>query len=137
MPPPGMDWTEPTPWTGSVHSVRAGLIAVTANKIFLYIVGNVCSTNPGAEGSVRQLMVQLPNGDAHIDLSIQIFDTYTRSKVNVAPPLNPNLTPRDDRTQSLPYNGNGRSLLNYLWGKHCHYRQESMQLCGSLSKSII
>jgi len=42
-------------------------------------------------------------GDAYIDLSIHLFDTYTRSKVNAAPPLNPNLTPRDDRTQSLPY----------------------------------
>ena len=43
-------------------------------------------------------------GDAYIDLSIHLFDTYT-SKVNAAPPLNPNPTPRDDRTQSLPYMG--------------------------------
>jgi hypothetical protein len=43
-------------------------------------------------------------GDAYIDLSIHLFNTYTRSKVNAAPPLNPNLTPRDDRTQSLPHN---------------------------------
>jgi len=28
-------------------------------------------------------------GDAYIDLSIHLFDTYT-SKVNAAPPLNPN-----------------------------------------------
>ena len=41
-------------------------------------------------------------GDAYIDLSIHLFDTYTR-KVNVARPLNPNLTPRDGRTPSLPY----------------------------------
>jgi hypothetical protein len=39
-------------------------------------------------------------GDAYIDLSIHLFDTYTRSRVNAAPPLNPNPMPRDDRTQS-------------------------------------
>jgi hypothetical protein len=33
-------------------------------------------------------------------LSIHLFDTYTRSRVNAAPPLNPNPMPRDDRTQS-------------------------------------
>jgi len=31
-------------------------------------------------------------GDAYIDLSIHLFDTYTRSRVNAAPPLNPNTT---------------------------------------------
>jgi hypothetical protein len=31
-------------------------------------------------------------GDAYIDLSIHLFDTYTKSKVNAAPPLNPNTT---------------------------------------------
>ena len=41
-------------------------------------------------------------GDAYIDLSIHLFDTYTRSRVNAAPPLSPNPTPRDDRTQSPP-----------------------------------
>jgi hypothetical protein len=39
-------------------------------------------------------------GDAYIDLSIHLIDTYTRSKVNAAPPLNPNLMPHDERTQS-------------------------------------
>jgi hypothetical protein len=31
---------------------------------------------------------------------LHLFDTYTRSKVNAAPPLNPNPTPRDDRTRN-------------------------------------
>jgi len=47
-------------------------------------------------------------GDAYIDLSIHLFDTYTRRRVNAAPPLSPNPTPRDDRTQSLPYTPPGR-----------------------------
>ena len=38
-------------------------------------------------------------GDAYSDLSIHLFDRYTY-KVNAALPLNPNLMPRDDRTQS-------------------------------------
>jgi len=42
-------------------------------------------------------------GDAYIDLSNHLFDTYTRSKVNAAPPLNPNPTPRDDRTRNSPW----------------------------------
>ena len=46
-------------------------------------------------------------GDAYIDLPIHLFDTYTY-KVNVAPPLNSKLMPRDDRTQSLPYTPPGR-----------------------------
>jgi len=41
----------------------------------------------------------------YIDLSIHLFDTHTRSKLNAALLLNPNLTPCDDRTQSLPYTG--------------------------------
>jgi len=36
-------------------------------------------------------------------MSIHLFDTYTRSKVNAAPLLNSNRTPHDDRTHSLPY----------------------------------
>jgi hypothetical protein len=40
--------------------------------------------------------------DAYIDLSIHLFDTYTRSRVNAAPPLSPNTTPLNDRTQSPP-----------------------------------
>jgi hypothetical protein len=47
-------------------------------------------------------------GDAYIDLSIHLFDTYTRSRVSVTPLLNPNLTPRDERTQSLPCTPPGR-----------------------------
>jgi len=41
-------------------------------------------------------------GDAYIDLSIHLIDTYTRSRVNAAPPFNPIPTPRDDRTQNPP-----------------------------------
>jgi len=41
-------------------------------------------------------------GDAYIDLSIHLIDTYTRSKVNVAPPLNPNPTLLDDCTRNPP-----------------------------------
>jgi hypothetical protein len=40
-------------------------------------------------------------GDAYIDLSIHLFDTYTEVKC-WAPPLNPNPTLRDDRTQNPP-----------------------------------
>jgi len=48
-------------------------------------------------------------GDAFIDLSIHLFDTYTRSKVHAAPPLNPNPTPRDDRTRNPPNRYGGLS----------------------------
>jgi len=41
-------------------------------------------------------------GDAYIDLSMHLIDTYTRSKVNAAPPLSPNPTPRDDCTRNPP-----------------------------------
>jgi len=47
-------------------------------------------------------------GDAYIDLSIHLFDTYTRSRVTAAPPLNPNPTPRDDCTRNPSYTPPGR-----------------------------
>jgi len=46
-------------------------------------------------------MVQLPIGDAYID-SFHITDTYTKNIVHAAQPINPNPTPRDDRTQNPP-----------------------------------
>jgi hypothetical protein len=48
-------------------------------------------------------------GDAFIDLSIHLFDTYTRSKVHAAPPLNPNPMPRDDHTRNPPNRYGGSS----------------------------
>jgi len=132
-------WTGLNQAHGPAQSTRSGLGSLPSLLIqSSYILLGMCV---GPILAQREAYVDLwcscQIGDAYIDLSIHLFDTYTRSKVNAAPPLNPNLTPRDDRTQSLPYNVNRRSLLNYLWGKHCHYIQESMQLCGSLSKSII
>jgi len=44
-------------------------------------------------------------GDAYIDLSIHLIDTYT-SKVNAALPLNSNPMPRDDRTRNPPNTSN-------------------------------
>ena len=56
-------------------------------------------------------------GDKYIDLSIHLFDTYTTSKVNAAPPLNSNLTPRDDHTRSLPY-ANASAFQQWLHEEH-------------------
>ena len=54
-------------------------------------------------------------GDAYIDLSIHLIDTY---KVNAAPPLNPNPTPRDDVTESLP---------NRNWQDRRYYEPRSLK----------
>jgi len=47
-------------------------------------------------------------GDVYIDLSIDLFDTYTSCKVNGAQPLNPILTPHNDHTQIRPYTPPGQ-----------------------------
>jgi len=56
-------------------------------------------------------------GDAYTDLSIHLFDTYTRSRVNAAVPLNPNSRwwPHSKSTQHPVSHGHSSTQWTQTW----------------------
>jgi len=84
------------------HSSRRKSDSEVLSKLHLFLIlGRVGPILAQREAYV-DLRCSCQIGDAYIDLSIHLFDSYTRSEVNAAPPLNPNPTLRDDRTRNPP-----------------------------------
>jgi hypothetical protein len=96
-----------------LHHVSQFAITKYTILLCLYSVGPILAQR---EAYVN-LWSSCQIGDAYIDLSIYLFDAYTTSKENAAPPLNPNLTPHDDRTWNLFYS-NDYSCQKLLHEEH-------------------
>jgi len=93
-------------WISAIYGLRLSgasmMVSITRPKQIAFTLCSLLDQILAQKETYVDLWCSCQIGDAYIDLSIHLIDTYTISKVHAAPPLNTNPTPRDRSSQYRP-----------------------------------